>query len=511
MSGQVYAFACALAYDEQDTAEIFESQDYQGMCEFLSCNQYIGLDIQAFERLVNEEQSPYYCSSQEKLDEVLKSVKALDQGLSDLFNLADQNGDKLLDMTEMYPIAQLHDQDKSAAEEEWQSICTSSDCDPQKGITYGVFVEMIIDKGGAYHVPGQEIPNFLAEARKRIPSATSSSSAPKDDGGQKDDDVLSPRSQKYMDVFKLADRNKNNLVQLPEMYQLCAKVFDYEESQEQFNAEIWEDLCTNTDSDPAKGLAYDAFAQVIGDEGSPYHVPDDQLGSFYEEVQKVLGPVSSSAVLTGQGESTPSAPKSLARKDITSLEELIGDAFEGLDTRNTGRLLSDQLFKFAQLMEYPDDERTFESDEYLQICQTCGADPKSGIDLNMFTKLVSDDQSPYHLPDVGRIRETIRQISFMNAPEPKNYNEGVAAIFQALDVNTDDLLDLSEMYRYAVLFGYEDTEQDFAEEFERICQDPRKGLTLEAFAQLVSDEESDYHVSEDDVSGALDEIRKPIQ
>lgn len=98
-------------------------------------------------------------------------------------------------------------------------------------------------------------------------------------------------------------------------------------------------------------------------------------------------------------------------------------------------------------------------------------------------------------------------------PQPKTREEYIAEIFRAADQNCDGILDRAEMFRVAQFCGFEDTESDFQEDFEELCENQNDvsspGIDAKSFLQTLVDEESPYYQDDSELQGMLASLRDP--
>jgi len=150
------------------------------------------------------------------------------------------------------------------------------------------------------------------------------------------------------------------------------------------------------------------------------------------------------------------------------------------------------MFRYTQLLGYPDGMDEFR-ELYLELCKFWELDENSGFDLALFTQLANDPESDFYVDD--EMLEDVRS-KVLSARDRR-----VKDMFQALDVNKTDRLNLPEMFRFAALIGFPGDMDEFQEEYSSLCeargQNKQVGFAIEAFSELLNDAESEYCCDDD--------------
>lgn len=85
----------------------------------------------------------------------------------------------------------------------------------------------------------------------------------------------------------------------------------------------------------------------------------------------------------------------------------------------------------------------------------------------------------------------------LDVPSVGNTEALLDAVFVALDEDKDNKLFYTELFPYASLVGFPDGEEEFADEYEKLCNeykcDPETGLAREHFRAIASSPDSDYY------------------
>jgi len=214
---------------------------------------------------------------------------------------------------------------------------------------------------------------------------------------------------------------------------------------------------------------------------------------------------------------TATAVASIILQHLEQLEQgdmyvlaLIQALFEKFDTCGSGRLSCEAMFVFASQMCGFDRGRAQWNDEFSEVCQVRGWDPKVGVNLKEFQAFVSNRNnagfcSTAELEALVEKHLGAQKLKAIQAQRLPAVRIGsalrraavVEKLFACLDSASTQVLDSQSIHRFARACGFQGSYQDWVKEWNALCNlykwDRTKGVDKQAFETFVNDEESIGH------------------
>lgn len=147
----------------------------------------------------------------------------------------------------------------------------------------------------------------------------------------------------------------------------------YEGTDDDFYSE-YKSLCLRYGVIPDEGCTKAQFIQMVMDEKSPLWCTSDQIEKAITELPNV------------------------ASNKITKRTPLLHSLFDACDVDGDKMLTSVELLRFAKCVGFPGSDEDWE-EEYVGLCEDCGASPPAGLNFKGFRAIVDDDQSDYWCND----------------------------------------------------------------------------------------------------------------
>ncbi|CAJ1414818.1 unnamed protein product, partial [Effrenium voratum] len=182
---------------------------------------------------------------------------------------------------------------------------------------------------------------------------------------------------------------------------------------------------------------------------------------------------------------------------------LAHDLFAALDSDKDGALSCQEMWVFASLSGFQEHEAAWR-DDYQRLCQQKGC--PAGVTREIFLRLLEDRGvaglycSDYELQRLIGVlqarRSHERRVSTASttstqASQPVERSRLVDALFWYLDTDKDGLLQPCDLRKLVDLLGFQASDADWADEFQRMClKHSASVVDLEVFRQLVNDGEA---------------------
>ncbi|CAE8704638.1 unnamed protein product, partial [Polarella glacialis] len=237
-------------------------------------------------------------------------------------------------------------------------------------------------------------------------------------------------------------------------------------------AEEFRNLCVDRGGNSGTGIGSDLFEQLLEDKSDKgCYCSDGAISSMLDALGQEPGP---------------------APAEVSTRAERARAVFAACDDDRDDRLNSSEMLSFATLSGFegsPDDWEL----EYRSLCEQHGADPYSGIGLELFLAMLDDRSASGCYCEDAELNIMLEGLSGAGRKSevelPLERSELVNAVFDACDVDRDGLLDEREMRRFAELTGFAGGQEEWADEFQQLCLEQSVGaLDLLLFAKLVEDE-----------------------
>jgi len=163
-------------------------------------------------------------------------------------------------------------------------------------------------------------------------------------------------------------------------------------------------LCREVNVDPAKGIDVLVLERLANDAGScGCHCNDGELRAMRARLEQadkteleapllppgLIKDEASGALKTVSLKDMPAAEEG-ANAALRSRRDLILEAFATCDADGDGRLSCCEMRRFADFTGFQGDAQAW-NNEYRLLCLDHKADPSAGVDLTLFTEMVSDD------------------------------------------------------------------------------------------------------------------------
>eukprot|EP00929_Paragymnodinium_shiwhaense_P096212 TRINITY_DN57740_c0_g1_i2.p1 TRINITY_DN57740_c0_g1~~TRINITY_DN57740_c0_g1_i2.p1 ORF type:complete len:689 (+),score=170.67 TRINITY_DN57740_c0_g1_i2:129-2069(+) len=215
-------------------------------------------------------------------------------------------------------------------------------------------------------------------------------------------------------------------------------------------------LCKDFDCDPAIGLSKTAFRNLVnnrGEDGS--YCTTGELYEFW-------------------------------KRRSQELHEECGPAlFEALDVWQDGTLGEAELRPLGDFLGFTGTSSASWSSEYIRMCQDHKVVPRVGFDRAAFLALLNDKSDTGCSVTDKELRVLLRDRLAVRR------DKLVAALFEALDGDEDDLLQSAEVQTFAKLAGWQGEARDWPAEYRKLCVDfggnPDEGLRQDGFLAMVAD------------------------
>merc|ERR1712032_580601 len=126
------------------------------------------------------------------------------------------------------------------------------------------------------------------------------------------------------------------------------------------------------------------------------------------------------------------------------------------------------------------------------LCKEIGCKPAEGVEPRHFATLVSDTTvsgGDYHL-DCETIEEILKNLGRGASARGADPRAGaISALFRKCDTDSNGRLRMSEMFTFAKLLDYPDSEQVFEDEYRELCKNeginPDQGMDEQAFTHII--------------------------
>jgi len=341
--GEMFNFAKLIGFPPGDPFD----EEYEGLCKTAKCDPSKGLDEKAFTAVANDEEGDYFVEDKDlpgfiqQLGQIGSEAKTPAQQLrQDIFGAADRNRDGFLDSSEMYAVAQVlqygGSQEEFAAQE-FQDLCRSLKCNPEKGVNAKLFEQFTSDPQNDFQIEDGQLASHLEELKKLL----SKGAAPANSG-----EPPTQRQGLMTALFANLDVNQSKRLTLEPLY-LFAQLVGFPGSSEDFQEE-YNDICKNSKNDPKQGVDEASFSKLANDSDSDYFVEDAQF------------------------------------QDI-----LLQLMFKSLDKNSDGFLDCLECSKFAQAIGFQGSVEDFQ-EEWAGICTDMKIKSNPGITLEVFQKMATD-------------------------------------------------------------------------------------------------------------------------
>lgn len=296
-----------------------------------------------------------------------------------------------------------------------------------------------------------------------------------------------PREQLVPMVFTLLDTDANGYLDMSEMRNFANRI-GFTGSDDEW-AEEYKRLKYVSDSKggPEAGIDEPRFGKLVNDRSDEgCYCTDDELRNM---VVKLMPKNEPAVAAEPEGK--------MSRKD------LVAAVFRMCDRDGDGLLNSAELRNFASHTGFDDNDEAWAT-EYKNLCREVSANTSSGVGLFSFTSLVDDnsDNGCYCTDDELQTMLQIMKADCLSQeqqasraskevqPSPAR-SALIAAVFELLDKDNDNLLKEHEMRAFAGFTGYEGSDEQWQADFKRLCVDlsvdPALGLATSSLEKLVND------------------------
>jgi Ca2+-binding EF-hand superfamily protein len=203
-------------------------------------------------------------------------------------------------------------------------------------------------------------------------------------------------------VFHLCDVDGDGFLNYDEMQRFARqKGFDGTEAEWM---EEYDMLCREVNVDPAKGIDVLILERLANDASScGCYCTDGELRAMRARLEqadkaKLEAPFPTTGLIK---EEAPAVVKPVSLQDMPVAEEgvnaalrsrtdLVREVFAVCDADGDGRLTCWEMRRFADWTGFQGDAQAW-NNEYRLLCADHKADPSAGVDLTLFTEIVSDD------------------------------------------------------------------------------------------------------------------------
>lgn len=504
--------------------------EYKDLCKRLKCDESKGLDLKLFTQEINDKQSDYHCDMG-MLDEFISKLPppaTREDRIKRLFKICDVNKNERLTEAELFPFAQEVGFPGTLADfkDEYKDLCKEVKADPGKGLDEAAFLSVVNNKKSDWYNDDQMLSDNVKALEKKLPPATAKETpAPVADQAGKG----VSRTDRVEELFNTVDKNRNGRLSCAEVFKF-AQLLGFPGTEAEFKPDF-DDLSKEAGGN---GINLAAFTKMVNNQNHDCYCDE---GTLTEVLQK-LGPASpapaapattsetsnaaanSASAMPAATASTPAASPAAA----PTREDNIQALFQALDVNKNGRLTCPELYKFACLVGYEDAEEDFLRDEYPDRCKECGVDTQTGLNVEQFSKIVNDEEGDYASDDEALV-SFLKQLGVVlpgAAPQasteavaaepvaPESRDAQIAQLFGLCDKDQDGRLNRTELYAFAQLVGYPESEEDFQEEYQSACADQQcktdDGLDANAFAKLVNDPDGDFNCDDGQLAEFLSQL-----
>lgn len=365
--------------------------------------------------------------------------------------------------------------------------------------------------------------------------------------------AASKRADLVRKVFAACDADGDGRLKEEELMSFAVGT-GFDGSREDW-AEEYRSLCRENGCEPADGVDEEVLARLIDDESDTgCYCTNDELRSMLSTLEDKVQPPRSATAQTTQPppQLPPQQQHQHQQPEVVDLRESsIRDLFQMCDVSADGRLSVEEMRTFAELTGFEGSAEEW-AEEFAMLCSENGVDLSKGIHIELFVQFVNDesDSGQYCTDDeIEEMLQTLRRRPQPQKPAPavqvvpalaptraatpaiapvpaqreepamqqlqpppssslgapprpsaKDASDAplamtreqlVGAVFRACDADEDGMLRCEEMRDFAVLSGFDGSEEDWTSEYESLCQEAgckNGGLDETCLAQLVDDD-----------------------
>eukprot|EP00929_Paragymnodinium_shiwhaense_P119173 TRINITY_DN91051_c0_g1_i1.p1 TRINITY_DN91051_c0_g1~~TRINITY_DN91051_c0_g1_i1.p1 ORF type:complete len:1071 (+),score=300.02 TRINITY_DN91051_c0_g1_i1:213-3425(+) len=277
----------------------------------------------------------------------------------------------------------------------------------------------------------------------------------------------------------LADKGQTRGLTRSQMKQF-ADLLDFKGTDKEWEDEFAE-LCTDASVTEADGIKKDAFTTIMNDPYGTCSCSNDELREIAVKLERGID-----LVKIVQKKSRPellyTLYRNLANAEADEIGVLLGK--HELARYFEARKMLDQYYKEDAELE----------DIISMLCAKSGWDVETGVSLGEFVTKINEKNGPGYLT-LHQLRDTLEvlHVPVDSFPlEDWKRDDYVLKIFHHCRPTAGEKLDMPGMKRFATLFGFEGTQQQWAAEYFAMCDDQswdeRQGCGVQDFEKLMNDE-----------------------
>jgi len=336
------------------------------------------------------------------------------------------------------------------------------------------------------------------------------------------------------ELFRLWDRDGDGALKKSELLQL-ARATGFDGTDQEWDVE-YPDMCAEKGCMPETGLPEEAVMALLDDDSDVgCYFTDAELAEIMREalarcgddVAKASpGPAASTVAATGSpiAEASPSGsgagdspmPEAAGATDADDERGALKRRLFALwDRDKDGFLKKDELLLLARATGFEGSVEEWEEAEYPKMCAENGCLPDDGLAAASVMALLDDDSENGCYFSNDELREILDEaVASTAAPmeveataggsssssssstgvlEKKEQRDSLKRkLFRLWDQDKDGFLNGSEMMQVALATGFDGTDEEWAAEFQAMCEErkiqPEKGLPKASVLALLDDE-----------------------
>jgi len=515
---EMLRFARAMDYPNPDDAwpedfrAMFPETDPQG-------ENQVGPDLESFTNMMNDEEGDMYCEYEELVDMIerfdpqqgdgkrrssRKSISSSSRAsrqsfsrssqksrssLSDtsrpalikkLFDLLQSAGSGFINKSEMLAFARM--MEYPGDDDEWgpefSDMCEANGCDDAVGFNLAAFSSLLNDEDGDLYCEDAQITDFVEELVRKsggtalqkeggrvstqpverrskgsaqIAAPREPAAAGKTEQAVKIAEAAPPtRSELLRNLFQKLDVDGDRVLNQAELLRY-ARLVGFPGDEEEWEEE-YEGVCEDTKSRPAVGLTLEAFLVVVDEKESDYYSEDAQVKSMInvlEEEQKIQRKADRKATSREDRKTQYGTRAQVANTKEDRAATVIQSCHRG----NMGR-------------------ETAVAQKAGVTYEKCSCGRPFG-DLDVKCRDCDTKRPPKEMVDKASRSVLTKEL------------------FRALDQDNDKSLNKAELLPFARHCEFNGNEEEWADEFEYLCEDYgwdlRQGADLPGFVKCVND------------------------
>ena len=311
------------------------------------------------------------------------------QIIQQIFKICDSNGDGGLNYEEMTSWSQAVGED-SFTQSDFVSLCEQCQCDPLKGISEDVFMNLIY---------GQEaIKNQVHNHLKLLQTGMSTTTTHHDPVSSDVSNSRVNNDEILQQIFNLCDRNNDGGLNFDEMTRWCKVAEEDTLTHTQFVS-----LCEQCECDPMKGLTFVLFQSML-------YGQEDLKSKSYEHLQRLQNEAETAVVTTTENTKSSSTcndestnKESSATPSIKYFEpELLHEVLTAADVDNDGKISFGEMQTLSSSMN----DGSLSQEDFRVLCEIIGDNIETGASIVSLENLLQQ----IHKPLVGYVHPSTKEL-----------------------------------------------------------------------------------------------------